>query len=67
MKISMKTMKSAREAVIGFLSEIPAPVIDTTVTNLMKLLNANSYQKGAWVLHMLRARIGEENFWKGMR
>jgi aminopeptidase N len=33
----------------------------------MKLLNANNYEKGAWVLHMLRKRIGDEAFFKGLR
>ena len=27
----------------------------------------NSYQKGAWVLHMLRYELGDDVFWKGMR
>jgi aminopeptidase N len=64
---SDETMKSARERVLGFYSESPKPVVDTTVTDLMKLLNANSYQKGAWVLHMLRHKMGDDLFWKGMR
>jgi aminopeptidase N len=62
-----ETMISARDRVLGFFSETPKPVIDTTVTDLMKLLNANSYQKGAWVLHMLRRELGDDVFWKGMR
>jgi aminopeptidase N len=33
----------------------------------MKLLNPNSYQKGAWVLHMLRRQLGDDIFWKGIR
>ena len=45
----------------------PEPVIDTTITDLMRLLNTSTYQKGAWVLHMLRNEIGDEIFWKGMR
>lgn len=60
-------MKSARERVLKFWSRSPLPVIDTTVTDLMGLLNANSYQKGAWVLHMLRRETGDDNFWKGIR
>jgi aminopeptidase N len=32
----------------------------------MKLLSTNSYQKGAWVLHMLRDEVGDEVFWKGL-
>jgi aminopeptidase N len=60
-------MKSDRDRVIRTFERSPAPVIDTTITDLMRLLGANSYQKGAWVLHMLRAELGEENFWKGIR
>jgi aminopeptidase N len=60
-------MKSDREQVIKYYLKSPRPVIDTTITNLMRLLSANSYQKGAWVLHMLRHELGEETFWKGIR
>lgn len=60
-------MKQARDRVIRYYDRNPAPVIDTTMKNLMNLLNDNSYQKGAWVLHMLRHETGEENFWKGIR
>jgi aminopeptidase N len=62
-----ETMKSARDRVTGFFLESPKPVVDTTITDLMTLLNANSYQKGAWVLHMLRRELGDNLFWKGMR
>jgi aminopeptidase N len=60
-------MKTDRDQVIRFYLRSPRPVIDTTITNLMKLLSVNSYQKGAWVLHMLRHELGDEIFWKGMR
>jgi aminopeptidase N len=33
----------------------------------MKLLNENNYEKGAWVLHMLRKRLGDETFFRGLR
>ena len=42
-------------------------VVDSTTTNLMDLLNPNSYQKGGWVLHMLRHELGDDMFWKGIR
>ena len=42
-------------------------VIDSTTANLMDLLNPNSYQKGGWVLHMLRHELGDDTFWKGIR
>jgi aminopeptidase N len=62
-----KDMSSSRSRVLKYYEKKPAPVIDTTVTNLMELLNPNSYQKGAWVLHMLRYEIGDDKFFKGMR
>jgi aminopeptidase N len=46
---------------------INAPIVDTTSTDLMALLNANNYQKGAWVLHQLRGIIGDSAFFAGLR
>ena len=43
------------------------PVIDTVETQLLALLNTNSYQKGAWVLHMLRGQLGDSAFFRGVR
>jgi aminopeptidase N len=43
------------------------PVIDTEQTNLMSLLNTNSYQKGGWTLHMLRTLVGDSAFFRGVR
>ena len=43
------------------------PVIDDGVTNLLQLLNENSYEKGALVLHMLRDVVGERAFFDGIR
>jgi aminopeptidase N len=44
------------------------PIIDSAnAGEPMKLLNANSYPKGAWVLHMLRGLIGDGPFFNGLR
>jgi aminopeptidase N len=43
------------------------PVIDTAQTDLMRLLDANSYQKGGWTLHMLRSLVGDSAFFRGIR
>lgn len=60
-------IKDRRKA-IGFEREAFAPIIDTTITeDYMQLLNANSYEKGSWVLHMLRRKLGDTLFWKGIR
>jgi aminopeptidase N len=43
------------------------PVIDTAQTNYLALLDRNSYQKGGFVLQMLRAQVGEGAFFDGLR
>ena len=43
------------------------PVIHRNIADMSKVLNRFVYQKGGWVLHMLRGAIGTENFWKGIR
>ena len=43
------------------------PIHDTETEDLMALLNANNYQKGAWVLHMLRGQLGDHDFFAGLR
>jgi len=63
----LKRIKEERETIFRFYKRKQSPVIDTEGTNLMSLLNANSYQKGAWVLHMLRKKVGDEAFWKGIK
>jgi aminopeptidase N len=62
-----ETMKIARDSVISLYLRNAKPIVDTTVTDLMRLLNHNSYQKGAWFLHMLRRELGDEVFWQGMK
>ena len=63
-----KRLAADRIKVLKFEKIRQTPVVDTTVkTNYMPLLNANSYEKGNWVLHMLRRNLGDDIFWKGIR
>jgi aminopeptidase N len=57
-------LKQDRKQISAFVKSYPNPVIDLTQRDLMKLLNANSYQKGSWVLHMLRVKVGDAVFQK---
>lgn len=44
------------------------PIVDSAwAADPIKLLNANSYPKGAWVLHMLRGLTGDSAFFGGLR
>ena len=62
-----KMLAKDREKVIEFAKKKLRPIVDSSVTNYMELLNANSYQKGGWVLHMLRHQLGDTLFWKGIQ
>ncbi len=61
-----KRMQNDRNDVISFVKGSNLPVVDNT-TNYMTLLNANSYQKGSWVLHMLRRQLGDSVFRQSIR
>ncbi|MGH7540634.1 MAG: M1 family metallopeptidase, partial [Gemmatimonadota bacterium] len=58
-------MEAARRAIVQ--SDATArPVVHDT-TDLFALLDTNNYQKGAWVLHMLRGLLGDSTFFRGIR
>ncbi|MEO5945310.1 MAG: M1 family metallopeptidase [Chitinophagaceae bacterium] len=59
-------LKEDRDQAIGFGKRNPLPVVNDT-KDYMALLNANSYQKGGWVLHMLRRELGDSIFWKSIQ
>lgn len=64
----LQDLKAGRQRVLNFYKRRPtSPIVDSTITDLNRLLNANTYPKGAWVLHMLRGVIGDDAFWKGIR
>lgn len=61
-------MTAMRSTVLADTSVVPRrPVIDTIETNLLALLNRNSYEKGGFVLHMLRMQVGDSAFFRGLR
>jgi aminopeptidase N len=45
----------------------PGAVVDPDVPDPREKLTPLVYQKGAWVLHMLRRRLGDDAFFRGMR
>lgn len=60
-------LATQRDKIIAFSKKRSAPVVDTQTKDYMQLLNPNSYEKGGWVLHMLRKKLGDELFWKGIK
>jgi len=60
-------LKTQRTKILNFYKKQQTPVIDRHSKSLMSMLNPNSYEKGAWFLHMLRHKIGDNIFWNGIR
>jgi aminopeptidase N len=60
-------MKNEADTYFHYEKNIRTPIYDPNTEDLFKLLNANNYQKGAWVLHMLRSELGDAQFFNGIR
>jgi aminopeptidase N len=60
-------LKGAADTAFGYEQKNRIPIHDRDTQDLFKLLNGNNYQKGAWVLHMLRSRLGDDAFFQGIR
>jgi len=66
-EVFQEYMKSAANAVFAYEKQKRTPIFDRDTEDLFALLNANNYQKGSWVLHMLRSNLGDEVFFRGIR
>jgi aminopeptidase N len=66
-KIFCNQMESDRQRVVSFNKNFMSPLVDSSYTDLEDLLNPNSYQKGSWVLHMIRKQIGDSLFKEAIR
>jgi aminopeptidase N len=60
-------MKNTAETYFRYARNYRTPIFDNETEDLNRLLNANNYQKGAWVLHMLRSTLGDKAFFQGLR
>lgn len=60
-------MKRKAQEYFNFEKSRRIPIHDTETEKLFDLLNANSYQKGAWVLHILRGMLGDKAFFEGIK
>jgi aminopeptidase N len=62
-----KYMQVAADSIIRFEREKLVPLHDLETEDLFEMLNTSNYQKGAWVLHMLRSQMGDAAFFDGLR
>ncbi len=56
-----------RERILSDRVVAERPVLDTAQTDYLSLLNANSYQKGGYILYMLHQQLGDSAFFGGLR
>ena len=56
-----------RKQVVDYYAKNSSPIVDPSIKDPMKVLSTNTYQKGGWILNMLRHKLGNEIFWKGIR
>ena len=64
----MEQMASSKKRVDSFNAENPDyTIIHKNLEDMTKVTTRQTYQKGSWILHMLRGIMGEERFWSGIR
>jgi aminopeptidase N len=62
----VRLMLAEKARYVADAAAVARPVHDPEAKDLFSLLNRNNYQKGAWVLHMLRRVVGDEKFFAGV-
>ena len=61
-------LNSAKNRIYAFYDERPDyRIIHDNLDDMSRVTTGMTYQKGAWVLHMLRERIGLDAFWSGIQ
>lgn len=48
-------------------SALTRPVVDRTYPDPSTMFDSRAYPKGGWILHMLRSRLGDDDFFRGIQ
>jgi len=61
-------LESSKKRVDDFYAKNPGyTIVHDNLKDMKDVTSSQTYQKGSWILHMLRGVMGTENFWKGIR
>ena len=61
-------LKASQKRVNAFYEKNPDyRIVHDNLKDMRKVTTGQTYQKGSWILHMLRGVIGTDNFWKGIQ
>jgi len=63
----VRGLERSRTSALAAEKRLRQPLVHRNISDLRNVNPGLVYQKGAWILHMLRIRLGTEVFWKGMR
>ena len=66
--IFVEGLKSSKEKIESYHIKNPNyTIIHDNLKNMKDVTSSQTYQKGSWVLHMLRGVLGTDLFWEGIR
>ena len=61
-------LRRSRQTVLEFYEKRPDyRIVHDNLDDMSQVTTGMTYQKGSWVLHMLRQRMGDDRFWAGIR
>ena len=61
-------LRSSQKRIDAFYEKNPNyTIVHDNLKNMKDVTSSQTYQKGSWILHMLRGVLGTEMFWKGIR
>jgi aminopeptidase N len=64
----VRGLERSRDSVRAFDAKNPGyRIVHDQLADMGKVTTSQTYQKGAWTLHMLRGLVGDEAFWAGIR
>lgn len=64
----LKGLTESKKRVDDFHAKNPQyRIVHDNLADMNKVTSSHTYQKGSWILHMLRGVIGTDAFWKGIQ
>jgi aminopeptidase N len=64
----MAGLEDSKKRVDAFHAKNPNyRIVHDNLQDMEQVTSSHTYQKGSWILHMLRGVVGTENFWNGIR
>lgn len=64
----LRGLEDSRQTVMAFAAKNPTyTIIHQNLSRMEDVTSSHTYQKGSWVLHMLRGVVGSEAFRRGIR